>query len=559
MTAWAATPWDGASSPDEPTSHGEQTGAEEPADGHDTEAEPDHPVDDPPEVPPATYAMPVRIEPRGAPAGQAETDEPDDPDGPDDSAKTGKSGRRRRRRLPLVLALVAVLVLGVAAGVPQVASRLGLPWADPLPSADPPEPIRLDPALRAATTDNPGPSPAGVRAQLSGPASASDLGTFSGTVLDPRDGTVLWEKDANKAAVPASATKLLTAAAVLFSMDPGKQLSTKVVAGSEPGTAVLIGGGDPTLSSLPVGEESVYPGAAHLDELVEQLQANSNGQIDRIVLDESRYADDRLAKGWAPGDVRDGYIAPVAPAMLDGGRADPTAATSQRTTEPGQTLATELADRLGAQFDGGAAGSAPQDAEVLGEVASPPVSELVDTLLSASDNMLGETLAREVALAAGEQPTFAGGAKATLDVLRQNGFDVSGIELSDGSGLSTQNRITPKLLAEVLAAAAAPLGGEGDPRAERTAKLRPLLGGVPVAGGTGTLADRYHENSSEAGRGWVRAKTGTLSGVNTLAGTVLDSDNQVLVFALMSADAEQEAGRAALDDVAASLRACGCR
>jgi D-alanyl-D-alanine carboxypeptidase/D-alanyl-D-alanine-endopeptidase (penicillin-binding protein 4) len=139
--------------------------------------------------------------------------------------------------------------------------------------------------------------------------------------------------------------------------------------------------------------------------------------------------------------------------------------------------------------------------------------------------------------------------------LTQNGFDLTGVQLNDGSGLTTLNKIPAKVLSEVLAVAAAPDGK--DPR---TAKLRPMLGGLPVAGGSGTLASRYGDPTSSVGKGWLRAKTGTLSGVNTLAGLVLDNDGRLLVFALMSASgADFKTVQAALDATAATLRGCGCR
>ncbi|HEX8866844.1 MAG TPA: D-alanyl-D-alanine carboxypeptidase, partial [Lentzea sp.] len=75
----------------------------------------------------------------------------------------------------------------------------------------------------------------------------------------------------------------------------------------------------------------------------------------------------------------------------------------------------------------------------------------------------------------------------------------------------------------------------------------------------GTLAGRYGGNAS-AGKGWVRAKTGTLTGVNALAGVVVDVDGRVLVFAFMSASNgdPETAVRPALDVMAAALRGCGC-
>jgi D-alanyl-D-alanine carboxypeptidase/D-alanyl-D-alanine-endopeptidase (penicillin-binding protein 4) len=80
-----------------------------------------------------------------------------------------------------------------------------------------------------------------------------------------------------------------------------------------------------------------------------------------------------------------------------------------------------------------------------------------------------------------------------------------------------------------------------------------------VAGGSGTLADkRFDTPASQAGRGWVRAKTGTLTAVTTLAGLVLDQDGRVLVFAFMSGGGDQEPARDGIDALATSLRKCGC-
>jgi D-alanyl-D-alanine carboxypeptidase/D-alanyl-D-alanine-endopeptidase (penicillin-binding protein 4) len=57
----------------------------------------------------------------------------------------------------------------------------------------------------------------------------------------------------------------------------------------------------------------------------------------------------------------------------------------------------------------------------------------------------------------------------------------------------------------------------------------------------------------------VRAKTGTLTGVSSLAGTVLDADGRVLVFALLSNGPNPADVRPRLDTLAAALRPCGCR
>jgi D-alanyl-D-alanine carboxypeptidase/D-alanyl-D-alanine-endopeptidase (penicillin-binding protein 4) len=372
-------------------------------------------------------------------------------------------------------------------------------------------------------------------------------------VLDAATGTVLWEHLAAQPQLPASTAKLLTSAAALLTLDHQARLSTTVLRGTEPGSVVLVGGGDPTLSALPAGKESVYPGAPKLDDLVAQVKANA-GQVRKVYYDVSRYTADGLAPGWDHGDVSGGNIAPIVPLMLDGARDRPAELDPSRNGAPAQAAAVEFARRLGLGASAVAVGTAPQGAAVLAKVESAPIEELVNNLLQISDNVLAEVIGREVARAAGAEPSFAGVTRTVLDVLAHNGFGTADVQMSDGSGLSVNDRVPARLLSAVLAVAASP--NNADPR---VAKLRSLLGGLPVAGGSGTLTGRYRDLSAGAGKGWVRAKTGTLTDANGLAGVVLDTDGRLLVFAFISnSAAPPDAVRAALDTMAATLRGCGC-
>jgi D-alanyl-D-alanine carboxypeptidase/D-alanyl-D-alanine-endopeptidase (penicillin-binding protein 4) len=345
---------------------------------------------------------------------------------------------------------------------------------------------------------------------------------------------------------------VLTSAAALLSLDPNTRLSTKIVQGADPGTVILVGGGDPTLTALPLGTESpLYPGAAHVDDLVAQVKKAHPG-VKKVQVDLSLFKGATTAPGWAAGDAPSTFATQISSVMADAGRLDPKNNNSQRIANAGSALAGTIASKLSASAGGQA--TAPKDAKVLGEVKSAPLTELVSDTMELSDDVLAEALARHVALANGQEASFAGGAAATIKVLKDHGFDVSGVELTDGSGITTLNRIPAKLLTQLMAAAAAP-----DGKNPNTAKLRAMLAGLPVAGGSGTLADkRFDTPGSQAGRGWVRAKTGTLTGVNTLAGVVLDQDGRVLVFAFMSNGSDTDAGRDALDVLATGLRKCGC-
>ncbi|WP_342768571.1 D-alanyl-D-alanine carboxypeptidase/D-alanyl-D-alanine endopeptidase, partial [Amycolatopsis palatopharyngis] len=467
----------------------------------------------------------------------------------------GAAPPRRRRRGLLIgaLALIVVVAVGVTLALPGVANRLALPWAPNAPQGEPPEPVAVTRALQGPDAGAPAPTPSGVAAALQGPASAAALGDLTGTVVDPASGEVLWEQRANEVKTPASATKVLAAAAALLELDHGMQIPTRVVEGEEPGTVVVVAGGDVTLTGLAKGEDSLYPGAARLDDLVNQVKEATGGAVDKVALDLSIFTGPTEAPSWAPEDAPSTFAAAVQPVALDGGRKNPAEPKSMRHEDPAAAFANEFAERLGASAVSGTV-TADDNARQLGEVLSPPLTELVDALLTQSDNLLADVIGRQVAIATGAEPSFDGAGKATLDVLERNGFEVDGARLSDDSGLSPENKVSAALLSDVLSVAAAPAGE--DPR---TAKLRPIIGGLPVAGGSGTLEGRYDTEASDQGRGWVRAKTGTLSGVSTLAGVVLDADGRLLVFSLMSSGTDLGVARPALDAVAATLRDCGCR
>ncbi|WP_184862951.1 D-alanyl-D-alanine carboxypeptidase/D-alanyl-D-alanine endopeptidase [Kutzneria kofuensis] len=460
----------------------------------------------------------------------------------------------RRSRKPVLVGLAIVVVLALGSVVYFGSSGLGFGGATAIETAAPPSPAAPNQLLKPLGNVQ-GPSAAGIAAKLAGPTSSPALGTLTGSVVDPATGTTLWDHNSSTPLTPASAGKLLTMTAALLSLDPQFRFTTNVVAGPDPDTVILVGGGDPSLSSLPAGKETVYPGAARLDDLVAQVKKATGGAVHKVLLDTSRYSGDPMAPGWENGDIAGGSVAPITPIMLDGGRSRPTVSEPARTGTPDTDAAKEFARRLGADPNSVGRTTAPADAKVLGSVQSPPLTDMVSNLLQISDNVLAEAIGREVAKQAGAPVTFAGGASSVLNILRNNNFDLTGVTMVDGSGLSTQDRVTAKLLSSIMTVAAGPDGGS-DPR---VAKLRPLLNGLPVAGGSGTLSDRYNDASSTPGKGWVRAKTGTLDGVNTLTGIVQDSDGKVLAFALMSNGSAIDQGRAALDDVAAALRGCGCR
>jgi D-alanyl-D-alanine carboxypeptidase/D-alanyl-D-alanine-endopeptidase (penicillin-binding protein 4) len=478
----------------------------------------------------------------------AESDAPP-PAGPGVGGAAGTPPRARLRRT------ATVLVALVLAGSTGTAVTLTLPGDQPAPITTRvaiTAPVRV---LGPLPPTAPSVTASGLAAALGPLTSAPALGDFTGVVTDPATDTVLWDRTSATPLIPGSTTKLLTTAAALLTLDPTDRLVTRVVTGPDPGTVVLVGGGDPTLTALPAGKEGVYPDPSRLTALADAVRKAAPAPVTKVLVDTSRYGGPRLQDSWEPADVPGGFVAPIEPVMLDGGRVDPTKQDGPRVSDPALTAGRALAGLLGADTATVAEGTAAPDADVLGTVVSTPVSDLVEHTIRTSDNVLAEVLAREVAIKREGDPTFAGAAGETLAALRQAGFDTAGASMVDGSGLSTDDRIPAKLLAAVLAAAAAPAEGPRD-----TEFLRPIVAGLPVAGGDGTLDDRFTAASpAAAGRGVVRAKTGTLTGVSSLAGITTDADGRLLVFALMSNDVTPAVVRPKLDAIAARLSGCGCR
>jgi D-alanyl-D-alanine carboxypeptidase/D-alanyl-D-alanine-endopeptidase (penicillin-binding protein 4) len=387
---------------------------------------------------------------------------------------------------------------------------------------------------------------------LAGALANPALGQLAGIVIDPAAGATVWSKSSTAPQLPASTAKLLTGAALLTSTHSTDRLVTRVVVGDQAGDIVLVGGGDVTLSARKPRESTVYQGAPMLADLATQVRA-SGLPVHRIVLDTGYWTGPDLATGWQTADIRgtpgraQGYTTRMSALMVDGDRVDPGNENSIRTGDPAATTGKALAGLLGAPDLPLVNGTAPSDARVIGEVSSQPMSVLLAQALEQSDNVLAEALGRQVAIARGAPPSFTGEAAAIIDAIDALHIDTIGVELFDGSGLSTRDRVPPALLARLLA-----LGVTGQPAA-----LRDLLTGLPVAGVSGSLTDRFQDPGSRAGAGWVRAKTGSLQATYGLAGYVPDVDGRVLVFAFTSTPVTA-ATRPALDTLAAALRGCGC-
>ncbi len=435
-------------------------------------------------------------------------------------------------------ALVATAALASALlGAASASAESGGPPAAPAPEV-------LAPIDLSAGTP---PTTGGVSSAI-GSLAARSLKGGSVIVVDPVTGTVLFSQLPDRPRIPASTAKLATAAAALNVLGTTTRIPT--IAYRFGDTVYLVGGGDPTLVRAG-GGNPLAGGSASLRDLAKSSVTGftANSTV-RLVYDSSAFTGPRLGPGWSRSFPSAGVAAPVTALVVDGGRVRPGA--NSRVSDPAKQAASVFAGYLRSQgLDVASVRPGPlhEKATEVARVESPPVADIVQRMLTESENNFAEAMAHLTGAKLLNKPTFEGGAEATEKELADLGIDVSGLSLADGSGLSGQNKVPARLLAAVLSDVVMAV----DP------DLAPIGPGLAVAGLTGTLAGRFNTAATRPGRGVVHAKTGTLTGVTSLAGTVLDVDGRVLVFALMANNVKSLASaRDTMDRIASRLATCGC-
>lgn len=420
---------------------------------------------------------------------------------------------------------------------------LGLTLGGRPASAESSAPV-LTPTVIAGSTA-PVPTRAGLDAKLTPLLTSRSMGVSAAIVLDPATGEFLFDRGAQSPQVPASTTKLVTAAAALRLLGAQSRLATTVL--SDGKTMTLVGGGDATMVT-----GSKPRSAASLTDLARKSAAALPARSSVIVnYDDSLFSGPELARDWSSGWPAAGVVAPVTSLMTDEGRVSKNSIA--RSADPARTAAKRFVELLKA--DGvtarlGSNAKAGNGATEIARVESPTMSTLVQQMLTDSNNDLAESLAHLVGLKSTGRASFATGASATIQAVSELGISTVGMKLVDGSGLSRGNRIAPTTLASLISAAA---GDQAD-------ELWPISAGLPVAGLTGTLADRFDAKAMKQAVGYVRAKTGSLNDTVALAGSVRDRDGRVLVFAVLANNIPSvAAARATVDKIANQLAKCGCR
>ncbi|WP_419945153.1 D-alanyl-D-alanine carboxypeptidase/D-alanyl-D-alanine-endopeptidase [Candidatus Poriferisodalis sp.] len=324
--------------------------------------------------------------------------------------------------------------------------------------------------------------------------------------------------------IPASVQKLVTAAAALAVVDPAERLVTRVLTDTEvsdgvlDGTVWVVGGGDPLIMTQSYADSHRRQPQLRtpMEDLADQIVGLGVESLrGRLIADESRYATTRFPETWPQRYINRLHSGPLSALSLNDGITGFTTALTA-ADHPARWFVATLADLLrvrGVAVDVELiASTAPSGMAEIARLTSPPMIEIIQQMLRESDNTTAELVLREIGLRSAGEGSTPAGAGAAARIVSEMLPNQSLPTVRDGSGLDRGNLMTCSFLAALI---------------DRLGTDSAVLAGLPVAAQTGTLSHRFGEHPV-AGR--LRAKTGLLTGVNSLAGFI-ETDSGTVVFA----------------------------
>lgn len=164
-------------------------------------------------------------------------------------------------------------------------------------------------------------------------------------------------------------------------------------------------------------------------------------------------------------------------------------------------------------------GTAPTKPSIIGTHTSKPLKDLINDMLKKSDNVIAGALFKKLGQRYSQRPgSWENGSIAVSQILsKRANVNTTGMRILDGSGLSAANLATPAQLMQVLNFAFHHDGTSYE-----------FVSALPISGVDGTLKHRMWNIARK-----VRAKTGTISGVVSLAGYTVAADKEPLAFVIM--------------------------
>lgn len=317
-------------------------------------------------------------------------------------------------------------------------------------------------------------------------------------VYDLTDDSTLYRFNARQTMRPASTMKLLTSISALDHLGARYEFRTSLYYTGSVKDSVLtgdlycVGGMDPLFdtSDMKAFSESVRALGIH----------TLRGKIVEV----RGFKDsDLLGEGWCWDDDNP----TLSPLLID------------KKDEFASRLA-QMLDKDSIFVDGpSTTGTLPKNALLLCS-RSHQLVDVLEPMMKNSDNLYAESMFYQLGAATGASPAKAShGRQMILKTLKNAG--VTGqYKIADGSGLSLYNYVTPELLAKLLIYAY-----------RKSGIIRYLYVSLPIAGEDGTLKKRMNDSPAHLN---VRAKTGTVTGVSSLAGYALAANNHMLVFSIIN-------------------------
>ncbi len=301
-------------------------------------------------------------------------------------------------------------------------------------------------------------------------------------LIDRSSGEIIFQTDPTSLRKPASILKLLSTSAAVEYLDPNYRYVTRVAKGLNPRTLVISGNLDPWMTGS-YFEANKYH-RAWLQYLVNRsiayLKAEEATPLRTVSIEYSGLYSDDMAF------LKRAFVAMgVTPTVSE-------ISANQIVSVSGQEITT---------------------------VTSPTISEMVKFALTWSDNLLAERLARAAGHSVGYPMNDVGVSQTIKKLLGDLGVDQSGLYIHDGSGLSKQDRVTAKLIADFLL------------KIRGNEKFAAIYAGLPISGISGTLKSRFINTAPQA-VGLVHAKTGTLDGTVSLAGYVESGTHEYIFVAI---------------------------
>ena len=380
--------------------------------------------------------------------------------------------------------------------------------------------------------------------------SDSRLGNLQALVVNAANDQVLLDVNGETPSATASTMKLLTAAAAMQILGPNYRIATHIYRDpTDPSVIYFVGSGDPTLTRVAPGKQSVYQNAPRLSDLAVQVnKAVGTTPITKIVTDSTMFNGPQWLPSVDPAERTNGYLGLVSALEVDGDRNDPTKETSPRSATPELRAGTWLKQALGANAAGATvvAGKLPTNATAIATVSSQPISNWINHMLAVSDNTQAEYLARLVSLAQNMDGSFASLDASSKQALSSLGLDAGGSVILDGSGESPENAVSPAFMVKLVKQI---FQGSGN--------LAIVKQSLPVSGESGSLKNRFKGDNIDAA-GKVFAKTGWIQHGYTLAGYITAKDGSNLLFAVYAlGPTVVDNAKDAIDALVTGIYRCG--